>query len=58
MYLDYLVDVPEVKGKITFRNKGNARYVYYEYDRIYDPDKKYTTVKILIALYHRKSFSR
>jgi hypothetical protein len=50
MYLDYLVDVPEVKGKITFRSKGNARYVYYEYDRIYDPDKKYTTVKILIAL--------
>lgn len=45
MYLNYLVDVPEVKGKITFRNKGNARYVYYEYDRIYDPDKKYTTVK-------------
>lgn len=27
MYLDYLVDVPEVKGKITFRSKGNARYV-------------------------------
>ena len=50
MYLDYLVDVPEVKGKITFRSKGNARYVYYEYDKIYDPDKKYTTVKILIAL--------
>ena len=49
MYLDYLVDIPEVKGKITFRSKGNARYVYYEYDRIYDPDKKYTTVKILIA---------
>ena len=39
MYLDYLVDVPKVKGKITFRSKGNARYVYYEYDRIYDPDK-------------------
>ena len=50
MYLDYLVDVPEVKGKITFRSKGNVRYVYYEYDRIQDPDKKYTTVKILIAL--------
>ena len=50
MYLDYLVDVPEVKGKFTFRSKGNVRYVYYEYDRIYDPDKKYTTVKILIAL--------
>ncbi|RGO34385.1 transposase [Dorea longicatena] len=45
MYLDYLVDIPEVKGKITFRSKGNARYVYYEYDRTYNPSKKYTTVK-------------
>ena len=45
MYLDYLVDIPEVKGKITFRSKRNARYVYYEYDRIYDSDKKYTTVR-------------
>ena len=45
MYLDYLVDIPEVKGKITFRSKGNARYVYYECNRNYDPAKKYTTVK-------------
>lgn len=30
MYLDYLVDVPDEKGKITFREKGNAKYVYYE----------------------------
>ena len=45
MYLGYLVDVPENKGKVTFRNKGNAKYVYYEYDRIYDPTKQYTTVK-------------
>lgn len=45
MYLNYVVDIPEIKGKITFRNKGNARYVYYEYDRIYDPSKQYTTVK-------------
>ena len=45
MYLDYIVDIPEVKGKITFRSKGNARYVYYEYDRTYDPSKRYTTVK-------------
>ena len=29
MYLDYLVDVPDEKGKITFREKGNAKYVYY-----------------------------
>ena len=45
MYLDYLVDVPDEKGKITFREKGNAKYVYYEYERVYDPKRKYTTVK-------------
>lgn len=45
MYLDYIVDIPEVKGKITFRSKGNARYVYYEYDRVYDSAKQYTNVK-------------
>ena len=41
MYLGYLVDVPDKKGKITFRQKGNAKYVYYEYDRVYDPERKY-----------------
>ena len=45
MYLDYLVDVPDEKGKITFREKGNAKYVYYEYERVYDPKRKYTTVR-------------
>ena len=39
MYLNYVVDIPKIKGKITFRNKGKARYVYYECDRIYDPSK-------------------
>ena len=42
MYLDYTVEIPEAKGKITFRNKGNARYVYYEYSRNYDPSRQYT----------------
>ncbi|WP_417029907.1 transposase [Blautia sp.] len=45
MYLDYVVDIPDVKGKITFRTKGKARYVYYEYSREYDPSKQYTNVK-------------
>lgn len=45
MYLDYVVDIPDVKGKITFRTKGQARYVYYEYSREYDPSKQYTNVK-------------
>lgn len=43
--LDYVVDIPDVKGKITFRTKGQARYVYYEYSREYDPSKQYTNVK-------------
>ena len=41
MYLDYVVDIPDVKGKITFRTKGQAGYVYYEYSREYDPSKQY-----------------
>ena len=45
MYLDYVVDIPDVKGKITFRTKGKACYVYYEYSREYDPSKQYTNVK-------------
>ena len=45
MYLDYVVDIPEVTGKITFRSKGDARYVYYEYKRDYNPVKQYTNVK-------------
>ena len=45
MYLDYTVEVPESKGKTTFREKNGVTYVYYEYERTYDPVKKYTTVK-------------
>ena len=45
MYLDYVVDIPEVKGKITFRTKGEACYVYYEHKRDYDPSRQYTSVK-------------
>ena len=36
MYLDYTVEIPESKGKITYREKNGATYVYYEYDRVYD----------------------
>ena len=44
MYLDTMVSVPDVKGKITFRTKGQTTYVEYESERIYLPDRKYTTV--------------
>ena len=45
MYLDYLVKVPTVKGKITRRKKSNVVYIEYEYDRVYDPSRKYTFPK-------------
>ena len=45
MYLDAIVDIPDVKGKITYRSKGDSTYVEYEYDRVYDPERKYTTVR-------------
>lgn len=44
MYLDALVRVPQVKGKITFRTKGNTTYVEFEKERVYLPEKKYTVV--------------
>ena len=44
MYLDTIVSVPGVKGKITFREKKSGTYVEYECERIYIPEKKYTNV--------------
>lgn len=45
MYLDFLVKVPTVKGKITRRKKSNVVYIEYESDRVYDPSRKYTFPK-------------
>lgn len=45
MYLDFLVKVPEVHGKITIQIKNGIRYVNYEYERDYIPEKQYTKVK-------------
>ena len=45
MYLDFLVKVPTAKGKITQRKKSNVVYIEYEYDRVYDPSRKYTFPK-------------
>ena len=41
MYLDFLVKVPDVKGKITRKTKGNNTYINYEYDRTYDSVRKF-----------------
>ena len=51
MYLDFLVKVPTVKGKITRRKKSNVVYIEYEYDRVYDPSRKYTFPKRVTVSY-------
>ena len=48
MYLDVLVKITEVKGKITHKKKGNMTYVNYEVGREYFPDRKYTIPKRVI----------
>ena len=48
MYLDFLVEVPKVGGKITMKPKGKAVYVNYELGREYDADKKYNVPKRVI----------
>lgn len=41
MYLNTLVEVPDVKGKITRKTKGDSTYINYEYGRVYDAGRKY-----------------
>lgn len=41
MYLDVLVKIPDVKGKITRKKKGNSVYINYEYGREYDRARKF-----------------
>ena len=45
MYLDFLVGIPQVQGKITYRSKNGTDYVYYEYDRDYDRSTRKTNPK-------------
>lgn len=45
MFADFLVDVPQIQGKIVYQKKKEGTYVLYEYDRIYIKERKYTNVK-------------
>jgi hypothetical protein len=45
MYFDFLVTVPDVPGKIVRKNIKGSLYIYYEYDRIYDPVRKFNIPK-------------
>ncbi len=45
MYLDFLVKIPEAPGKLARQIRNGTVYIDYEYDRTYDPVKKYTCPK-------------
>lgn len=45
MYLDFKVEIPEIKGKIYNRTIKSVTYINYEYARIYKPEKKYNIPK-------------
>ena len=42
MYLKSRVKIPDTPGKLTRLKRGDITYIKYEYDRYYDPEKKYT----------------
>lgn len=45
MYLDFLVKIPETKGKLLYEKRGDTTYIKYEYDRTYDQKRQYTLPK-------------
>jgi len=45
MYLEFFVKIPDVPGKMTRRKKGDSIYIEYEYNRVYDPKRQFTTVR-------------
>jgi transposase len=45
MYLNVKVEIPNLKSKIVLKSTGNSTYVNYEYDRVYNPEKKYNVPK-------------
>jgi transposase len=48
MYLNTLVDMPHIPGKIVIQKKKDSSYVCYEYDRIYDPVRKFNIPKRVV----------
>ena len=41
MYFNTTVKIPEIKGKIIAKKKGNTTYILYQYGSLYNPDKQY-----------------
>ena len=45
MYLNCRVKIPATDGKISFKTISGTPYVYYEYARVYNKEKKYNEPK-------------
>ena len=45
MYVDFRVEIPNEVGKITRKTIKGTTYIYYQTDRIYHSDKKYSQPK-------------
>lgn len=45
MYADVRVKIPHEKGKVTRKTIKGTTYIYYQLDRIYDSEKKYSIPK-------------
>jgi transposase len=45
MYHDFTIEIPDIKGKITFKKKGESSFVLFEYQRVYDPLRKFNIPK-------------
>lgn len=41
MYFNTTVKIPELKGKIISKKKGNTTYILYQYGSEYKPEKQY-----------------
>ena len=45
MYAEVRVKIPEEKGKVTRKKIKGTTYIYYQLDRVYNAEKKYTIPK-------------
>lgn len=45
MYADVKVKIPEEKGKVTRKKIKGTTYIYYQLDRVYNAEKKYSIPK-------------
>lgn len=48
MYFLDAVSVPDAPGKIVTRKKGGSTYVYYETERVYNPEKRFNVPKRVV----------